>query len=406
MAYKYTALIGLPLEMRELIYQQVLLDASQGPQILRVCQSIHFEARKFLYQRPIIFRSQKALNEWLAQRPNDVLQDVQEISLELQDVDLSPILMPVSPAGSSERSRSLQTWDLYETDLDALDQAFKKLPNVTALTIRALEGRQTHLYEVFLAKVLQMIASHWPALQDLSLGGNMHNQSLRFMETLGALNAFCFDGFSATEPAETAAMLSRHNLTRITIASQPTLLTPTRGQHSNITYKSQSFDSSVLRKIDRLASLSISERVPTAASSALFFTSEILGSLHALKTLAVLSLRLSHTPDEHTLDALDDLLKRSTSIERLELDWPHLNPVILYILTNRLKFLWIRAADLTAASDILAAILESREDGGVQGLRRVVLVRSVRAAEPIVDEMDCDNDDVEDDGSEYGDVSG
>lgn len=400
-----TPLFALPLELREIIYQEVLLDPLQGPEILRACQTVHAEALKFLYQRPIIFQSQAALYEWLAERPQHVLRDVHEISLELQDVDLTPLLMSDPSTDSSGRTRSLRTWELYEEEINALDEAFTKLPNVSTLIIRATGGRQTHLYEDFMAKVLQMLASRWPLLQDLSLEGNMHNQSLGAIKDLKALTAFSFDGFCGTEPSETAAILSGLGLTRMSIVSQPGLLTPTRGQNSTFTSKFQSFDGSVLRSIDQLAHLSISERVPSAASSALFFTSEILGSLHSHKTLSILSLRLSHAPDEDTLDALNDFLKKSLSVNRLELDWPHLDPAILYILTNRLKSLWIRAASLSVASDILGALLESREDGGVQKLHRVVLVRNSWDVEHIVEGERVEDGDEEDAESDQEDVS-
>ncbi|KAL5387568.1 hypothetical protein PMIN02_008054 [Paraphaeosphaeria minitans] len=371
-----TPFFALPLELRELIYQDVLLDPSQGPEILQACHDVHAEARKFLYQRPIVFRSQAVLTGWLADRSQKVLQDVHDISLELQDVDLTPLLNSDPSADGSGRTRSLRTWELYEEELAALDRAFTQLPNVTTLTIRATSGRQTHLYEDFVAKVLQMLASHWPLLQDLSLEGNMHNQSLDAVEALQSLTAFSFDGFCGTTPAETAALLSRLDLTRMSIVSQPSLLTPTHGHHSTFTSKLQSVDGSVIRSIAQLAFLSISEREPSTASSALFFTSEMLGSLHSHKTLSMLSLCLSRAPDEDTLDALNEFLKQSVSVDRLELDWPHLSPGVLYVLTNRLKRLRIRAASSSAASGILCALLESREDGDVQMLRGVVLVRN------------------------------
>jgi hypothetical protein len=322
-----------------------------------------------------------------------MLQDIHDISLELQDIDLTPLLITAVSTDTSTRTRSLKTWELYEKELDALDQAFTKLPNVTTLSIRATSGRQTHLYDDFLAKVLQMLASHWPALQDLSLEGNMHNQSLDPMENLKALTAFSFDVFCGTGSAETAATLSRLSLTRVSIVSQPGLLTPTRGQHSNFTSKIQSFDGSVLRSIGQLASLSINERVPSATSSALFITSDMLGPLRSHKNLSTLSLHLSLAPDEDTLEALNDFLKENCSVNSLELDWPHLHPAILYILTNRLKSLWIRATSSVVASDILGTILEIREDGGVHELRRVVLIRDSWGVGHVAVETDSEDDD-------------
>jgi hypothetical protein len=396
MSNENTPLFTLPLELRELIYQDILLDLSQGPQILQTCREVYSEARKFLYQRRITFQSQTALNDWLAEKPQHMLQNVHEISLELQDVDLMPLLMSAPSTDTSARTRSLRTWELYENELDALDKAFTKLPNIKTLNIRATSGRQTHLYDDFLAKVLQMLAPHWPALQDLSLEGNMHNQSLEAMESLKGLTAFSFDGFCGTGPAETAATLSRLSLTRVSIVSQPGLQTPTRGQHSNYTTKFQSFDGTVLRSIGQLTSLSISEQVPCATSSTLFITSDILGSLRSHKYLSILSLCLSLAPDKDTLDALNEFLKKNSSVTRLELDWPYLDPAILYILTNRLKSLWIRATSLAVASDILGTVLEIREDGGVQSLRRVVLIRSSWDAGYIAEESDSEDEDEED----------
>lgn len=395
-------LLSLPLELRELIYKEVLLDPSQGPQILRVCREICSEARKFLYQRSIVFQSQSDLHRWLEQRPEEVLQDVQEIQLELQDVDLMPILASASSDDQSERRANLSTWKLYEGELETLDRSFKKLPNAKTLTIRALTGRQTHLYDEFLAKVLQMLGVHYPALQDLSLEGNTHNQSLNFLPPLEALTAFSFDGFAASETAETAAILSGLNLTHISIVSQPALLTPTRGQHSSFTLKPPTFDRSFLHTITQLASFAVTESVPTPTSSPLFFNSEIFSSLHNHKTLSALSLRLSQTPDEDTLDGLGDFLKKTDSVERLELDWPHLDPTILYILTNKLKSLWIRASNSTAACDILDVILESKEDGDLERLRRVVLIRK---GWDIVGETSSMNSDGGEEEPSGGDVS-
>ncbi|KAJ4305306.1 hypothetical protein N0V90_000837 [Kalmusia sp. IMI 367209] len=386
-----SSFFGLPLELRELIYKDVLVDPSQGPQILRTCREIHSEAHKFLYQRPIAFQSQSTLYQWLENKPQELLSNVQDFLLELQDVDLTPVLVSKPSIDQPERSRSLRTWELYDEELEGLDRAFGRLPSIKALTIRALAGQQTHLYDEFLGKVLQMLGSHYAALQDLSLEGNLQNQSLTFMRSLKTLTAFTFDGFSASEAIETAAILSSLNLTRISIVSQRTL-SATHRQHSNLGSKSQSFDGAVLRTVSHLASFSVSERIPTS-SAALFFTPEILNSLHNHETLRCLSLCLSQAPDEEMLDTLHDLLKKNRCIETLELDWPHLQVGILYILTDQLRSLWIRASSLTASATIIGAILESKEDGGLQQLGRVVLLRNGWDADGMVEELDSEDDD-------------
>lgn len=385
---------ALPLELRELIYNEVLSNACHGPQILRVCRNIYSEARKFLYLRPIVFRSQSNLHQWLGERSKDVLQSVREFQLELQDVDLTPVLAPDSFDSQTKGSTNLRTWDIYEKELDALDISLKTLSNAKTVTIRAPIGRQTHLYDDFLAKVLQMLGLHFTSLQNLTLEGNTHNQSLKFLEKLGALTAFSFDGFSASNSAETVATLSHINLNSISIVTQPTMLTPTEGRHSKFSLTLPTFDGSVLCTVKQLSSVMIAERVPASALSALYFNSDILGSLQNHKTLSTLSLRLSQTPNEDARYALSELLRKNSSVQKLDLDWPHLDTSILEVLTNHLKSLWIRATDLMMASNILHAIHKSKELGDVQQLRRVVLIRYNRIALHAREEDDSEDEKV------------
>lgn len=392
-----TPFLALPLELREYVYKEVLSHPFCLPQILQVCREIYSEARKFLYQRPILFQSQSDLRQWLENKPEEMLEHVYNFQLELQDVDLTSLLIPTSLGDQPDRSGSLRTWELYELELYNLDQSFKRLSNVRVVTIRALTGRQTRLYDEFLANVLQMLGGHFAAMHELILEGNTHNQSMKFLESLKALKALSFDGFSASDPVEIAATLSKINVTRISIVSQPTLLTPIQSRHSNFTSKSQSFDGSVLRTTKQLMSFSITEPAATPATGGLYFNSDILHSLQNHETLSRLSLCLSYTPDEDALDRLRDCLKDSCSIERLELDWPHLESSISHIMTHRLKSLWLRVSDMKAASVILDTILESKKDGEVQGLWEIILIRRDWNA-VIVDEKR--------DEHEEGDLSG
>jgi len=372
-------LLGLPLELQDIIYKEVLLQPSQASQLLRVCREIYTRAHKFLFQRPLAFQSQLALQQWVQQVPQDYLQYVGEIAVELQDVDLTPLLAsePSPSVATDSSALPLHTWDVYERELGDLRQTFEKLPNIKRFTFRALTGRQSHLYHDYLDKVLEMMGIVYPGLQELTLDGNMHHQSLAFLRTLPELKAFSFDGFSASEAAQTADILSSLQLTDIALISHHALLTPTYHRHSSFTSKPQSFDGSVLRTLNQLASFSVTE-LYSATSSALFFTSEILSSLHDHDTLSSLSILLSHTPELNTLEALEEFLDKSSSIQRLELDWSELDPDILEtyaLLPDSLQDLWIRATSLAGAFDILWHILNSREAGDVPSLRRVVLGR-------------------------------
>jgi hypothetical protein len=393
------SLLNLPLELRETIYSEVLLQPAQAPHLLQVCREIYAEAQKFLFQRVLVFQSQSVLQTWLKEVPQNLLQHVSEVSIELQDVDLSPLLDPATP---------LHTWDMYERELQNLRRALEQVPHVKRFSLRALYGHQSHLYSDFLDETLRMVATVFPGLVKLGLGGNFHRQGLAFLRSFKKLKSFSFGGFSASKASQTAEILTNLPLTDITLVSQQALLTPIHHQHSSFPSMSKSFDGSVLRTLNQLASFSVDERFSSASSSALFFTSDMLSSLHSHKTLTSLSIILSRMPEESALEALADFLDKSSSIKRLELDWPDLDMEVLEtnaLLSNSLSSLWIRSTSMASAFDILCHILGAREAGSVPELRRVVLVRHAWDTAAVGDETELDVSTAVKAGGEYGPVS-
>ena len=252
------------------------------------------------------------------------------------------------------------------------------LENVRIFTLRAISGRQSFLYREFLGEMLEMLSSVYPGLLDLRLIGNFHYQRLDFLRLLQELRSFSFDGFSASSPNELSVILSGvPNLTNISIVSQHTMLTPTNHQQSTFTSRRQSLTDQVIRSMSCLSSFSISETMQPASFPALFFTSDILSSLHTHTALAHLSITLSQSPEDEALEALEAFLEKS-SIQRLELDWSDFNPGVLEtyaLLPNCLQEFRVRATCMASAFDILWPILEGREQGDVQYLSRIVLVR-------------------------------
>lgn len=373
-----TLFFTLPLELREQIYKEVLASPAQGPQLLRTCREIKTEAHKFVFQRPLNFRSQLSLYTWLDRAPDDLTPHVTEISLKVQDVDLRSLLESDASTSQSTTPPRLLTWDLYEIEVDKLNQALRKLPNVKTITIQALSSRQSFLYRGFMARVLEMLSSLYPTLLDLRLEGNMHYQSLEFLTGLQHLQSFSFDGFSSTSSTETADILaSLEHLSNLSLISQHEMLMPSTYLHSGFTEKPHSFTGGVMRTISRLASFSVIERIPIS-SPTLFLTSELLASLHNHKALNSLSIVLSHTPDAETLESLQKFLQRSV-IASLELDWPDLKPEVLneYSLVQEdLRALWVRTRSASDVSTILHSVLESRAKGSLQELGKMVLIRA------------------------------
>ncbi|XPS73422.1 hypothetical protein M3J09_005568 [Ascochyta lentis] len=325
-----TLLFTLPLELRQLIYKAVLASPLHGTELLRTCREIFLEARKFLFERPLSFRSQSALFSWLGRVPHEYLPQAKVLSLNIQDVDLRSILNASAPVSHPGDPPRLLTWDLYEVELERLYHALRLLPKIQGITIHAISGRQSFLYRECVQKVLRMLSSLYPDLTDLNLVGNFHHQSLSFLSRFEKLEAFSFDGFSASSPSQTAGVLAGlQHLTSLSLVSQSTMLAPDSRTHSDYTAKRQSFTGGVINKIDNLTCFSVTEIVPVA-SPTLFFTPEILSSLQKHQSL------------------------------------------------RTLKELWIRATSAADAFDIVWSIAESRNAGDVHALYELVLVRSTR----------------------------
>ncbi|KAH7401704.1 hypothetical protein BKA66DRAFT_405610 [Pyrenochaeta sp. MPI-SDFR-AT-0127] len=368
----------MPLELRQQIYTEIFASPLQGSELLRTCREIKAQAHKFLFQRPANFRSQSSLYEWLDRVPHELLQHVTEVSLSVQDVDLRALLQTDTSFQQTDTSPRLRSSELYGIELERLRRSLIQLPKVKKITIRALSSRQSFLYHDFLAKVLEMLSAVYPDLLEIRLEGNMHHQDLTFLTNLRKLQSLSFDGFSSTSSTKTAGILaSLEHLSKLSLISQHEMPTSGNHSHSGLRTKQQSFTGDVARTINQLATFSVTERIPTS-SPPLFFTSEVLASLHNHKALKSLSISLSKTPDGETLESLRVFLKRS-AIERLELDWPDLEPQLLEefaLIQSDLKILWVRAKNETDACDIISSISEKREIGDLQGLRQVVLIRS------------------------------
>jgi hypothetical protein len=368
---------NLPLELREQVYTTALCTLGCGPDLLRTCREIHDEARKFLYQRPLIFRSQGELYTWLANTPLDLLDHVSEVILTIYDVDLMPIFTQEPPVDRPHTPPRLLTWNLYQAELRMLESSLRKLSKVKTITICAPADQHSFLYREFLTSVLQLLSALYPDLRDLRLVGNFHHQELTLLSNLAQLESFSFDGFSASLPITTADILrGLKYLKHLSLFSQPAMLTPITAIHSQFTTKRQ-VTGDVMRTISQLASFTVNEGAP-AATTPWYFTSELLTSLHGHSGLNSLSIHLSQTPEEETLVALETFLDDS-SIERLELDWPDLQLAVLEtytLLTTTLKVLWVRARSEADAFEILWSLFECREAGELCSLEKVVLIRS------------------------------
>ncbi|KAH7139523.1 hypothetical protein B0J11DRAFT_395020, partial [Dendryphion nanum] len=377
-------ILAIPLELRQMIFKDVLTNPSCGAQLLRTSKEIYQEAHKFLFQRPVLFHGQAELYSWLDRVPELILPQVTEIIIELYEVDLTTLLsQPSSSTQPTPELPRLRAWDLHEQELDKLNQNLLRLPNIQTLTIHALPDRQSFLYREFLTNFLSSLSTILPNLKSLVLSGNFHHQDLTFLTTLTTLQSFTFDGFSASSASNTATILSSlPNLTSLTLTSHHSTLAPPMHTHSTFTSKRQSFTSSFFLATHRLSSFSLSEYSTShPASTPLFFTPDLLTHLVTHTNLLSLSIKLSHAPPAATLDALETYLISTSTLSRLELDWPDLTSDVLeehVLVPSCVEEVWLRVAGgLAGVFDVLWGLLEGRESGDLEKLRRVVLMRGV-----------------------------
>ncbi|KAH6616437.1 hypothetical protein C7974DRAFT_44882 [Boeremia exigua] len=375
-----TLFFSLPLELRQLIYNSVLASPQHGPQLLRTCREIHSEAQKFLFERPLNFRSQVALFDWLDQVPHEYLSQTKELSLSIQDVDLRSLLDATALISHPGDPPRLLTWDLYEAELDKLHRGLNQLPKIQKITIRAIAGRQSFLYRDFLKKFLVLLTSLYPDLLELRLEGNLHHQDLSFLSRFSRLQALSFDGFCASSPLETAKILSGlEHLTSLSLVSQSAMLAADSHTHSTFTSRRQSLTGEVVNAMNNLKYFSVTEINPVAAPT-LYFTPEVLASLQNHKGLKVIKVCLSRAPSRETMTALERFLEH-TRINVLELDWPQLHFHMLEtfsLIPKDLEKLWVRVRSAADAVEMIQSIAKSRGAGDLCALDELVLLRSMQ----------------------------
>lgn len=371
-----TPLFALPLELREQIYKDVLMSPAQGPELLQTCREVKAEAHKLYYERPIAFGDQLELYNWIDHTASQDHVYVTDLSISIKDIDCRKGLDPNALINHPDAPPRLRIPDLYEAELTRLKQALQKLYNVRNITIKALPKSQSYLYRNFLAKAFDVLSALYPNLTDLRLEGDLQHQSLTFMTSFKHLQCFTFDGFSGSSATETADVLAQlEHLQHLCFISRKAV---SSHAYSIPTGKQHSFTGDVMRTMNRLASFSVVDFIP--ASSPSYCTSEIISALHNNKKLRSLSLTLLQAPDVETLTALESFLEKVT-IERLELDWPDLTPEVLeeYVLVESVKIFWVRARSAADVAEILCSLWESRRDGEISALSRVVLVRASKS---------------------------
>jgi hypothetical protein len=355
-------ILRLPVELREQINVDVLLAPGSDVTLLRVCRQIYTESYPLIFKRPLSFASQSSLSRWLDLVGPQHLHHVNAVTLQLQDISLSPLLSLAPMPG-------LLCWELYEQELEGIRVALRNLPNVRSLTLARSTPHQlqSYLYREFLSAFCTLLAHSCTHLTHLTLHEDIPH--VAFHPNLRSIRLV---GFS---DARAAAALS--HLSSLPALSDVQLVTEDLSHSSRGPYNQRQLLNSdekaipaALQTLPPLSAFTIQES-PTSPS---LLTPALLAALasHA-PTLTTLRVFVSCTPSFTTLSALHALLSsQDCKVKRLELCWPDVDPDSLEsLIPQSVERLTVSVEGCAHAFDVLWAVIQRKSEA--TGLRAVTV---------------------------------
>lgn len=156
--------LSLPPEIRADILRRAILDAKDLSPLL-VCRLLERESRAMLYHKPVRFRSQADLLEWTRRSSETNLMKVTNLTIQLTDIDLSPIM--TEPAVGD--TTPVTAWNLYQQETVNLQEAFSRLPSLSRITLLTPKKVQPQLLRVFYISVLQLIGAQYENLESFTV---------------------------------------------------------------------------------------------------------------------------------------------------------------------------------------------------------------------------------------------
>ncbi|CBX91071.1 hypothetical protein LEMA_P061050.1 [Plenodomus lingam JN3] len=372
-----TSLLTLPLELRELIYKEVLLASTRRFDLLQTCKEINTEAQKFLYQRPLVFHSQDCLYDWLTLTSSEHCSQVTDISVFIRDVNLRPLLQKDLGLDMTASSSRLLTFEVYEAELAKIRGSFEKIPKVSNLTLRVLPDRQSFLYREFLARVLKLLSNVYPMLVEFETEGNMVHQNLEYLAGFRHLRHFAFDGVSASSLVATVDILnSLEHLQSLSLTSHQALATSLNSHPSQSSCFTKSSSDNLTWATNLHGLFSPTEALEDD-SSELLLAADILTALRGHKTLREISIYYAQEPTPGLLIALGRIVKSQAEIKILKLDWPNLpsEVLVLYDLIDDIETFQIKPKAPSDAINVMCHVWTRRSEGDLGKLRSLILAR-------------------------------
>jgi hypothetical protein len=333
-------LLLLPSPIRKLIWEMVLLCEVHNTQLLMTCHQIHMEADGIVCRRPQIFQSQAELSSWIKNRDPNHLDQVENVTLYLQNID--PDLL------ATEQSRSRDSLlEVYQVEAENILADFARLPNIRHFALYKPDNVRSYLYQAFYVSVLTKVTRRRSLL---TLAFHSDDSSLNFIKTLPDLRSLSFTGYSTSTPMETLNILSRlRRLTSIELI-QPVIPTGLEGLELDSSLLSiQSLTRDVIKGLRGLKSFTIYEPGDQHPQTWAFFSQTFLQALDSGHRTSLESIRivLENTPDSESQLSFSALLMAST-LKHVDVSWPMMEEDLVHSIPRTVETLRIPAGVMNA----------------------------------------------------------
>lgn len=208
-------LLTIPLELREHVYSELIVDdASSLFPLLLTNRQISREAKPFIFKQSLAFDGQSELYEWLPRVDRRFLRYVVDIQFKLHDIDPEKIVgalgkrlrqANITAANSAEAPVGNPYDEACDLEIEHLGSAFSLFPNVKHFTILPSTDADPRPSYHMLVAFSNLLSHRFPHL--LTLTNQEEFLPARFLSSLKNLRRLCFSGMTTSPPAEVTAII-------------------------------------------------------------------------------------------------------------------------------------------------------------------------------------------------------
>ena len=339
--------LGLPLELRQQIYEEMLnFPATDHISLLCVCRQTFHEGCMSFYRRTLICVSQDELYQFSTTHDLETLQCITSLDLTLREVN--PAVMQPALAmlvmGLPINSRQHP----YSGEIEKVTESLSSMKNLRHLSVLPPNNRtQNPPSRDLFESLFSWIRNDYTQLHSLQV--TVEHTSLTFLSALRSLRSLSCSGFSTTSPEEMLNVVTKlKQLEELKLVAQPKMLHRRQryGHQQRVVVKS--FTDAVFRSMRPLKWISICEVAESTHDKPSFLTGSFLEALYQThrQNLRQMNLTSDTNLDASAATQLRALLQSTTSLSSLRLGWPSMDIDLIQHLPMALRHLEFVVSEL------------------------------------------------------------